>query len=204
MTPQNNFLTKDNIDKNPFFQFSRWYNLALESDFVHPDAMSLSTADKNGKPSARIVLLKGFDENGFVFYTNYDSKKGSELIQNSYASLLFYWDKLDKQVRIEGIIEKVSLKESEEYFRSRPRGSQLGALVSPQSKVIKSREELEKKYNELGKKYEGMEIPFPENWGGYRLKPNYFEFWQNRDNRLHDRFRYVKEKDTWKIERLAP
>jgi pyridoxamine 5'-phosphate oxidase len=204
MTPQNNFLTEDNTDKNPFKQFSGWYNSALESDFPHPDAMTLATAGKNGKPSARIVLLKGFDENGFVFFTNYESRKGNELIQNPYASLVFYWDKLDRQVRIEGVTEKISLKESGDYFHSRPRGSQLGALVSPQSKIIESCYELEKKYEELEKKYEGQEIPLSKNWGGLRLKPVYFEFWQNRDNRLHDRIVYTIENNSWKINRLAP
>jgi len=204
MNPQEDFLTEDNTDKNPFRQFSKWYNLALNSGFLHPDAMMLATADKMGKPSARIVLLKGFDEKGFIFFTNYESKKGVELAQNPYAALLFYWDKLDKQVRIEGSVEKTSLKESEEYFHSRPRGSQIGALVSPQSKILKSRAELEKKYEETANEYEGTEIPLPENWGGFILKPSCFEFWQNRDNRLHDRIRYVLEGGKWKIERLAP
>ena len=204
MNPQKDFLTEDNIDKNPFRQFSKWYDLALNSGFLHPDAMTLATADKTGKPSARIVLLKSFDERGFVFFTNYESKKGRELTQNPYATLLFYWDTFDRQVRIEGSVEKVPLKESEEYFRSRPRGSQLGALVSSQSNIIESREELEKKYEETAEKYEGKEIPLPENWGGFNLKPAYFEFWQNRDNRLHDRIKYVLENDLWKIERLAP
>jgi pyridoxamine 5'-phosphate oxidase len=204
MTPLKSFLTEDNIDKNPFKQFSDWYNSALEFNIPHPDIMTLATADKNCKPSARIVLLKDFDENGFVFFTNYESRKGNELIQNPYASLLFYWDRPDRQVRIEGSIEKIPLKESVEYFHSRPRGSQLGALVSPQSKIIKSRYELEKKYEELGKKYEGMEIPLPDNWGGFKLKAVYFEFWQNRDNRLHDRIAYTLENNFWKINRLAP
>jgi pyridoxamine 5'-phosphate oxidase len=204
MTEQYNFLSKENINKNPFEQFSYWYKMALDAGFIHPDAMTLATADKNGKPSARIVLLKSFDEKGFIFFTNYESRKGNELTANPYASLVFYWDKIDKQVRIEGSIEKISAKESEIYFHSRPQGSQLGALASPQSKVIEDREYLEEKFSELSKKYEGKEIPLPENWGGYRVKPFYFEFWQSRDNRLHDRIRYVKERDFWKLERLAP
>jgi pyridoxamine 5'-phosphate oxidase len=204
MTEQYNFLSKENINKNPFEQFSYWYKMALDTGFIHPDAMTLATADKNGKPSARIVLLKSFDEKGFIFFTNYESRKGNELTANPYASLVFYWDKIDKQVRIEGSIEKISAKESEIYFHSRPQGSQLGALASPQSKVIEDREYLEEKFSELSKKYEGKEIPLPENWGGYRVKPFYFEFWQSRDNRLHDRIRYVKERDFWKLERLAP
>jgi pyridoxamine 5'-phosphate oxidase len=204
MTSQKDYLTEININKNPFEQFSLWYEEALKSGFLHPDAMTLATSEKDGKPSARIVLLKSFDEKGFIFFTNYGSRKGTQLFENPFASLLFYWDKMDKQVRIEGSIEKVSLKESEEYFRSRPRGSRLGALASEQSKVIESRDALEKKFNELNKKYESKEIPLPDNWGGFRLIPVYFEFWQSRDNRLHDRICFVKEKDFWRIERLAP
>lgn len=201
---KNNTLSKDNVNKNPFEQFSLWYKMAADAGFVHPDAMTLATADKNGKPSARIVLLKSFDEKGFIFYTNYQSRKGNELTVNPHAALLFYWDKIDKQVRIEGSIEKIPEEESELYFHSRPRGSQLGALASPQSKVIKDRKYLEDKFSELSTKYEGKEIPLPENWGGYILKPYYFEFWQNRDNRLHDRIRYVMENGGWITERLAP
>jgi pyridoxamine 5'-phosphate oxidase len=204
MAEQNNFLSKTNINKNPFEQFSNWYKLADDAGFIHPDAMTLATADKNGKPSARIVLLKSFDEKGFVFFTNYESRKGNELEVNPYASLVFYWDKIDKQVRIEGSIEKISEKESEEYYHNRPQGSQIGALASPQSKVIKDREYLDEKFSELSRKYEGKEIPLPENWGGYRVKPFYFEFWQSRDNRLHDRICFTRERDSWKLERLAP
>ena len=204
MTEQNNTLSKDSINKNPFEQFSLWYKMAADAGFIHHDAMTLATADKNGKPSARIVLLKSFDENGFVFFTNYESRKGNELTANPFASLVFYWDKIDKQVRIEGSIEKTSRDESEIYFNSRPEGSRIGALASPQSKVIKDREYLEEKFKELSGKYEGKQIPLPDNWGGYRMIPYYFEFWQSRDNRLHDRIRYVREKDSWKTERLAP
>jgi pyridoxamine 5'-phosphate oxidase len=204
MNPPENFLSENSIDKNPFNQFSSWYNLALESNFIRPDAMTLATSSIHGMPSARIVLLKGFDENGFIFYTNFLSRKGKELTENPFASLVFYWDKIDKQVRIEGAVKKVSLKESEEYFRSRPPGSQLGALVSAQSSVLGSREEMESAYLELAKKYEGKEIPLPDNWGGFILKPNSFEFWQSRENRLHDRIRYSRTVSGWKIERLAP
>ena len=204
MNPQKDFLTEDNTDKNPFRQFSKWYNLALNSGFLHPDAMMLATADKMGKPSARIVLLKGFDEKGFIFFTNYESKKGVELAQNPYAALLFYWDKLDKQVRIEGSVEKTTRSESEEYFKTRPRGSQLGAWASEQSKVIPNRGIIEKKFEELDSKYKDREIPLPDFWGGYRLVPENFEFWYGRENRLHDRIRYVLEGGKWKIERLAP
>ncbi len=204
MNSPEHFLSENSIDKNPFRQFSIWYNHALESNFIHPDAMTLATSSIHGKPSARIVLLKGFDENGFIFYTNYGSRKGKELTENPFASLLFYWDKIDKQVRIEGTVKKVSLKESEEYFHSRPRGSQLGALVSAQSSVLGNREEIENEYKELEKKYEGKEIPLPDNWGGFILKPVCFEFWQSRENRLHDRIRYSRSDSGWKIERLAP
>lgn len=198
------FLSEKNIKKNPFEQFSLWYKQALKSGFIHPDAMALATASKEGRPSARIVLLKSFDEDGFIFFTNYGSRKGNELIINPGASLLFYWDKIDKQVRIEGTVKKISLKESEEYSHSRPRGSRIGALASEQSKVIKSRDELLRRFEELDKKYEGKEIPMPDNWGGFKLIPNYFEFWQSRENRLHDRIRYVKNRSGWKIQRLAP
>lgn len=198
------FLSEKNIKKNPIEQFSLWYKQSLKTGFLHPDAMTLATASKDGKPSARIVLLKSFDEDGFVFFTNYSSRKGKELIKNQYASLVFYWDRIDKQVRIEGSVKKVSLKESEEYFHSRPRGSQLGALASEQSGVIKDRKSLLIKFEELSNKYEGKEIPMPGNWGGFKLIPNYFEFWQSRDNRLHDRLRYMKTKSGWKIQRLAP
>jgi pyridoxamine 5'-phosphate oxidase len=204
MTEQSNFLSKNNINNNPFEQFSIWYKSAADAGFIHPDAMTLATADKNGKPSARIVLLKSFDEKGFIFFTNYESRKGYELEVNPHASLVFYWDKIDKQVRIEGSIEKISAKESEEYFHTRPQGSQIGALASPQSKVITDRKYLEEKFSELSRKYEGKEIPLPQNWGGYRVKPYYFEFWQSRENRLHDRITYIRDRDYWKIERLAP
>lgn len=204
MNPPEHFLSENSIDKNPFNQFSIWYNLALESNFIHPDAMTLATSSIQGKPSARIVLLKEFDEKGFVFYTNFRSRKGKELIENPFASLVFYWDKIDKQVRIEGAVKKVSLKESGEYFHSRPRGSQLGALASSQSSVLANREEIERAYQELEKKYEEKEIPLPDNWGGFILMPDCFEFWQSRENRLHDRIRYSRTASGWKIERLAP
>jgi pyridoxamine 5'-phosphate oxidase len=197
-------LSERNINKNPFEQFSLWYNEALNAGFLHPDAMTLAASTKDGKPSARIVLLKSFDDDGFIFFTNYSSKKGKELIENPFASLMFYWDKLDKQVRIEGSTEMITKQESEEYFHSRPRGSQLGALASEQSRVIENRRVLEDKFDELNKKFEGKEIPMPVNWGGFKLIPDYFEFWQSQDNRLHDRICYVKENDNWKIKRLAP
>jgi pyridoxamine 5'-phosphate oxidase len=204
MTLKENYLSENIADKNPFEQFSKWYQSALRSEFQHPDAMILATADKAGKPSARIVLLKSFDENGFIFFTNYQSRKGDELIENPVASLVFYWDKINKQVRIEGTVERISKKESEDYFHTRPRGSQIGALASEQSKIIENRDALENKFKELEKKYEGKEIPLPDNWGGFRLIPDYFEFWQSRDNRLHDRIAYFKEANNWVVKRLAP
>lgn len=204
MASPEKILSEKNINKNPFEQFSLWYKKALNTGFLHPDAMTLATSTKDGKPSARIVLLKSFDEGGYIFFTNYSSRKGKELIENPFASLMFYWDKLDKQVRIEGRIEMISKQESEEYFHSRPRGSRLGALASEQSKVIENRKVLEDKFDEMNRKYEGREIPMPHSWGGFKLVPSYFEFWQSRDNRLHDRICYIKERDNWIIKRLAP
>ena len=166
--------------------------------------MTLATADKDGRPSARIVLLKSFDEQGFVFYTNYDSRKGQELAENPRACLLFYWSPLWRQVRIEGTVEKVSEAESEEYFHSRPLGSKLGAWASDQSQPVESREQLEKQFEESNLKF-ADNVPRPPRWGGYRLRPDVIEFWQGRENRLHDRLRYTVQKDDgWLIERLAP
>lgn len=166
--------------------------------------MTLATADKDGRPSARIVLMKSFDEQGFVFYTNYDSRKGQELAENPRACLLFYWSPLWRQVRIEGAVEKVSEAESEEYFHSRPLGSKLGAWASDQSQPVESREQLEKQFEEFNSKF-ADNVPRPPHWGGYRLRPDVIEFWQGRENRLHDRLRYTLQKDgSWLIERLAP
>jgi pyridoxamine 5'-phosphate oxidase len=166
--------------------------------------MMLSTADVNGNPSARIVLLKEIDDSGFVFYTNYGSRKGKDLKENPKAALTFFWDELLRQIRIEGRIEKISKETSKKYFSSRPRESQIGAWVSAQSSVIPNREILENKFDELEEKFGNEEIPLPHFWGGYRVIPNYFEFWQGRENRLHDRICYKKENDEWKIFRIAP
>jgi pyridoxamine 5'-phosphate oxidase len=167
--------------------------------------MTLATATKDGKPSARMVLLKQVDERGFVFYTNYRSKKAQELDQNPRAALVLYWVQLDRQVRVEGRVERTSVTESDEYFATRPRESQLGAVASPQSEVIEGREDLEKRYAELDEFYRDREIERPDNWGGYRLKPNLVEFWQNRAGRLHDRILYERQTDgSWTISRLAP
>jgi pyridoxamine 5'-phosphate oxidase len=198
-------LNETEADSNPFTQFQTWFDQALAADLPEPNAMTLATATPEGKPSARIVLLKGFDEDGFVFYTNYASQKGQQLADNPWASLVFWWAELERQVRIDGRVEKVSKQESEEYFASRPLGSRLGAWASPQSQVISSRVVIEDKIAELEPKYEEETIPKPPNWGGYRLIPTEIEFWQGRPNRLHDRLRYRQQGDgSWLRERLAP
>lgn len=206
MTVQFSALTKNNIDANPIRQFQTWFDEVRASGVSEQDAtsMTLATAAKDGRPSARVVLLKSFDDRGFVFYTNYHSRKARELSENPSACLLFYWSELWRQVRIEGDIEKISTAESEEYFQSRPLGSRLGAWASNQSEVVETREILESRFAELQERF-GADVPRPEHWGGYRLRPNSIEFWQGRDNRLHDRLRYrVKEDGTWSIERLEP
>jgi pyridoxamine 5'-phosphate oxidase len=206
MTVQLSALTKDSIDANPIRQFQTWFDEVRASGVSEQDATSttLATASKDGQPSARIVLLKSFDDRGFVFYTNYHSRKGKELSENPRACLLFYWSELWRQVRIEGDIEKISTAESEAYFQSRPLGSRLGAWASDQSEVVNNRETLESRFAELQKRF-GEDVPRPEHWGGYRLRPNSIEFWQGRDNRLHDRLRYRLEEDgSWSIERLGP
>jgi pyridoxamine 5'-phosphate oxidase len=206
MTVQLSALTKDNIDANPIRQFQTWFDEVRASGVSEQDAtsMTLATAAKDGRPSARVVLLKSFDDRGFVFYTNYQSRKGKELSENPRACLLFYWSELWRQVRIEGDIEKISTAESEEYFQSRPLGSRLGAWASNQSEVVEAREILESRFAELQKRF-GADVPRPDHWGGYRLRPNSIEFWQGRDNRLHDRLRYrIQENGAWVIERLEP
>jgi len=201
---QINELNESSINKNPFIQFANWYKSIINSKLKEPTAMTLSTADVNGNPSARIVLLKEFDDRGFIFYTNYESRKGKDLKENPKAALNFFWDEPARQIRIEGKIEKVSKEASKKYFSTRPRESRIGAWVSAQSSVIPNRKFLENKFDELEKKFNNEEIPLPEFWGGYRVIPNYFEFWQGRENRLHDRICYKKENDEWKIFRLAP
>jgi pyridoxamine 5'-phosphate oxidase len=206
MTDQFSALTKDNIDANPIRQFQKWFDEVRAGGVSEQDAtsMTLATAAKDGRPSARVVLLKSFDDRGFVFYTNYHSRKGQELSENPRACLLFYWSELWRQVRIEGDVEKNSTAESEEYFQSRPLGSRLGAWASNQSEVVDTREILESRFAELQKRF-GADVPRPEHWGGYRLRPSSIEFWQGRDNRLHDRLRYRLEEDgSWSIERLGP
>lgn len=198
-------LKETDIDSNPVGQFTLWFQQALDAQLPEPNAMTLATVASNGQPSARIVLLKHFDEQGFVFYTNYDSLKGKQLISNPQAALVFWWAELERQVRIEGKVEKTSNSESDRYFHSRPQGSQIGALVSNQSQVIKSREVLDSKLAELTTKYQEQEIPRPDHWGGFRVIPQVIEFWQGRPNRLHDRLCYrLREENIWEIDRLAP
>ena len=197
------FSEKD-VKKNPIEQFDLWFDEAVKANVHEPNAMTLATATHDGKPSARVVLLKGFNKDGFIFYTNYLSRKGKELAKNPVVALVFFWPELSRQVRIEGTLEKVSKEESEKYFQSRPVDSQLGALASPQSQVI-SREELEKNWETLKLSHAEKALVKPSYWGGYLVKPQVIEFWQGRESRLHDRVKYVlMEKGKWKIERLAP
>ena len=193
------------MDPNPFKQFEQWFQVAAEAEPVLPEAVSLATATQEGRLSSRMVLLKDFDDRGFVFYTNYESRKGTELAENPNAALVFYWRQLERQICIMGTVSKVSREESEAYFRTRPRGSQIGALVSRQSEVIANREVLEGRFQQLMSEYKGREIPLPSYWGGYRLSPATIEFWQGRPDRLNDRFLYKRQSGgTWQLERLSP
>ncbi|MDR2204616.1 MAG: pyridoxamine 5'-phosphate oxidase [Flavobacteriaceae bacterium] len=202
-------LSENEIEKNPMAQFKKWFaeasRLADETEIFEANAMSVSTVEADGCPRTRIILLKSYDENGFVFYTNYNSKKGKSLEQNHCACLHFFWASLERQVIIKAKLEKVSEEMSDEYFQSRPEGSQIGAAVSPQSEVIPNREFLENKLKELEEKYKDSGVvPRPKHWGGYLAKPYEIEFWQGRPNRLHDRILYWLENSVWKIYRLAP
>jgi pyridoxamine 5'-phosphate oxidase len=198
-------LSEENILTDPLEQFRVWFHEALEAGVMEPNAFTLATVSKGGIPSARVLLLKGVDENGFVFYSNYNSDKGRDLAEIPVGSMVFLWLELERQVRISGPVSKVTREESEIYFHSRPRESQIGAWVSPQSQIITSREELEKNLIVQQEKFKDSEvIPLPEYWGGYRLQPLQIEFWQGRPNRLHDRLLFSDSESKWKIERLAP
>jgi pyridoxamine 5'-phosphate oxidase len=198
-------LLEKNMEADPVKQFESWWQQAIKSSIDEANAMTLATSTREGKPSARIVLLKEIKEDGFVFFTNYESKKGKQLDDNPFAALVFFWKELERQVRIEGKIEKLGEKESDVYFSKRPLESRIGAWSSPQSKVIKDREELEKSVAIYAQKFQTQNIPRPVNWGGFILKPNLIEFWQGRPGRLHDRIQYLRnEKNSWIMERLAP
>lgn len=197
-------LSEESLDPNPFFQFEKWFEEARLAEVPEPNAMVLATVDPQGKPWTRTVLVKAFDESGLVFYTNYSSLKARQIEQHSQVSVTFPWFPLQRQLHITGSTEKVSRQQSLKYFLSRPHGSQLGAWVSDQSKVISSRQVLEMKLAEIKKKFSEGKVPLPENWGGIRILPETFEFWQGRRNRLHDRLRYKKVEGNWEILRLAP
>ena len=197
-------LRRADLEANPIRQFQKWLQQAIEAQLLEPTAMTLATTDKNGRPSGRIVLLKGLDERGFVFYTSYESRKARELEENPNAAIVFYWAELERQARVTGAASRIPRAESEAYFKTRPRGHQLGAWVSAQSEVIARRAVLEDRLKQFEQKYPNA-VPLPPFWGGYVLAPVEIEFWQGRPNRLHDRFRYTKRADgNWLIERLAP
>ncbi len=198
-------LDREDLADDPIEQFEDWFGYACESVPMDPNAVSISTVDSQGRPSSRTVLLKYFDENGFVFFTNYESRKAHQIDSNPWVSMLFFWSDAARQVKIRGKAERIPTAESLKYFMSRPRGSQIGAWVSAQSSVISSRSLLESKFQEIKKKFKQKEIPLPDFWGGYRVVPEEIEFWQGRRNRLHDRFQYSRQHDgSWTIERLAP
>ena len=197
-------LSEKDMDKNPITQFGRWMEDALSSSEPEPTAMALSTIGADGFPGSRIVLLKSFDEQGFVFFTNYESEKGKAILSGSKVSLLFFWPLLERQIRISGSAEKVSFKVSEDYFKSRPLESRIGAWASAQSREIPSREALVSRFEEMTQKFKNQEPPLPPFWGGFRVVPQKIEFWQGRANRLHDRILYEKTKENWRIKRLAP
>jgi pyridoxamine 5'-phosphate oxidase len=205
MSQPNQTSFEDLVGTDPIAFFATWYQEAERCELPEPCAMALATATPDGEPSVRIVLLRKFDSRGFVFFTNYVSRKGDELAANPRASLAIHWAELARQVRVEGSVEKVSAEESDAYFRSRPFGHRIGALVSEQSQVVANRDVLERQLEELTQKYAGQEVPRPDHWGGYRIIPHTIEFWQGRENRLHDRLRFRRKADgSWQRERLAP
>lgn len=189
---------------DPLALFTRWFDAARNAGLIEPTAMTLATADSSGRPSARTVLLKGFDEDGFRFYTNRESRKAHELTANPHAALVFWWDRLERQIRIEGKVAELPASVSDAYFATRPHGSQIGAHASPQSRVINSRTELEAAVEQAAQRFAGDVVPRPDHWGGYCLTPTAIEFWQGRENRLHDRLRYIRQTGGWTCERLAP
>jgi pyridoxamine 5'-phosphate oxidase len=198
-------LRRADLDPDPIRQFDAWFTAAAKAGIHDANAMALATCGRDGKPSARVVLLKDFDESGFVFFTNYASDKGRQLEKNPLAAVVFYWMEVERQIRIEGKVEKTSREESERYFHSRPAGAQLGAWASHQSEVIDGRRVLDARLAEMNQRFSSGEIPLPPHWGGYRLRPERIEFWQGRPDRLHDRFRYSRQRNgSWKIDRLAP
>jgi pyridoxamine 5'-phosphate oxidase len=197
-------LSENDVNKNPMKQFAAWWDDAIDSNIEEVNAMTLATVNEQGYPSSRIVLLKDFNENGFVFFTNYESRKAKSLSIHPKASIVFFWKELERQIRVEGVVEKISEEESTTYFTSRPVESKIGAWASPQSEVIESRDFLESRFKNFEEKYSEIEIPKPPHWGGYIVKPSRIEFWQGRPGRLHDRIEYNKNNEGWTIERLAP
>lgn len=197
-------LDEASVLKDPFAQFDEWMSQAIEAELPHPTSMILATAGKDGQPTCRIVLLKNVTDSGFVFFTNYESRKGRQLTENPKAALTFFWMEMERQIRIEGLVERVGQEESDAYFKSRPLESRLSAAVSQQSAIVKNRLELENAKENLRKKFPDGNIPRPMNWGGFIVKPHYFEFWQGRESRLHDRIIYSKVESAWTIQRLAP